>query len=191
MNNLATSTEPVYESALEKYSTNFVSDNWQIKETKKLSYVLIRGLQDDERFLSALNSLGLIMPEPMKITVNDNRTFIWVSPDEFLLVLESNNKIEFIDKANKAFSNMFAYVIDNSGSYTNLTISGNNYLDVMAKLSPYDYLNLKKHSALSTNLAKAPAIIFRSRSDSITILVRFSFADYLWRILENASSEYT
>ena len=39
---------------------------------------------------------------------------------------------------------MFAYVIDNSGSYTNLTISGNNYLDVMAKLSPYDYLNLKK-----------------------------------------------
>jgi len=191
MDNLAQNSNPVYESALEKYNTNFTSDAWQIKETKRLSYLTIRGSQDDKAFVNALDSLGLSIPKPMKVIEKDNKTLIWISPDEFLLVLDSNDSIEFINKSSNAFLDIFAYVIDNSGSYTNIKISGNNYLDVMAKLSQYDYLNLPKYSVLSTNLGKAPAIIFRTTGDSLTILVRFSFADYLWKILENVSSEYT
>jgi sarcosine oxidase subunit gamma len=191
MNNLAKHSDPVYESALEKYNTTFISENWKVQETKKKAYIVIRGRHDDDDFIGAMHTLELDVPKPMKITDNGKGTLIWISPDESLLILEDELRDKFIKKANTAFSDIFAYVIDNSGSFTSLSISGNRYLDVMAKISPYDYQQLEKHSALSTQLAKAPAIIFRTQTDSLTILVRFSFADYLWQIIESASSEYT
>jgi sarcosine oxidase subunit gamma len=190
MDNLANSNTPVYESALEKYSTGTVFDNLQIREKKKLAYIIIRGKQEDDGFIDAMHSLGLSVPRPTNITNNNDKQCIWISPDEFLLVSDYISKDEFINKANTAFENIFAYAIDNSGSYTNISISGTRYLDVMAKLSPYNYKKLEIDCVLSTNLAKAPSIIFRTGEDSLTILVRFSFADYLWQMIGNASTEY-
>jgi sarcosine oxidase subunit gamma len=191
MDNLAKSTVPVYESALEKYNTTVVGDLWRVKETKKLSYLIIRGKTSDDDFVKAIESLGLTLPSPMKFIETAERKLIWISPDEFLLVLGDVPLSDFIESAEKAFKDIFAYIIDNSGSFTNIEISGSRHLDVIAKLSPYDYHKLTIGSVISTNLAKAPSIIYRPNENSLTILVRFSFADYLWRTIEKASLEYT
>ena len=184
------SRSPIYESALESYQTQINEKNWKTTEHKQFSYIVIRGKQQQQNFVNALAALGLELPPPMHITINTNGTLIWISPDEFLLLLDNNKKDIFLGQATKVFSNIFAVALDNSGSFVQLEISGEKYLNVLSKLSPYDFSTFKKTQVLSSYLGKAPSIVYKHKSGAITILVRSSFADYLWRLMENASLEY-
>ncbi len=190
MDDLAKNKTPVYESALQAYQTTIEGKNFSTKEFKNQAYVVVRGKKDDADFVRALQSLGFELPGPMSITKNDKGIMIWISPDEYLLIMDEAKKIPFIEQSNQAFSSLFAAVIDNSGGYAQLELSGAKHLDVLAKLSAYPFADLEKKKVISSYLGKAPAIIIRLKKDAIIVLVRFSFADYLWRLLDSASGEY-
>jgi len=86
-------------------------------------------------------------------------------------------------------------VNDLSGGQTVIHIAGRHALDVLAKGTPLDVERLAAGACAQTHLAKAnvcmrPRVDADSALTAYELIVRRSFADYLWRWLEDAASEY-
>ena len=126
---------------------------------------------------------------------------LWISPDEFLHLLPLKNKDALVSKLEEDLSATHAAVVDNSGGFSYLELGGSALHKVLAKTCAYDCNkeNLPPGKVVSTLIGKAPVIIFRHKNDvadtatgraGISLLIRFSFADYVWRLLEDAAGEY-
>ncbi len=194
MANTNSNTTPVYESPLAHIDTNVSHAAWKVHEAKDMGYVVVRGNLDNAPFATAIHKLcGSGLPERMQFThADDGRMLVWVSPDEFLHILPLEKKDQFIKDATEALDDIFSAIVDNSGAYVKLAVSGKHHIDVLHKSA---YYNLKADkfkigSVYSTHLAKAPAILLREDEQSISLLVRFSFADYIWRLLSAGAKEY-
>ena len=126
---------------------------------------------------------------------------LWISPDEFLHLLPLKNKDALVSKLEEDVSATHAAVVDNSGGFSYLELGGSSLHKVLAKTCAYDCSkeNLPTGKVVSTLIGKAPVIIFRHKNNvadtatgehDISLLIRFSFADYVWRLLEDAVGEY-
>ena len=186
--------EKAYRTPLAHQQVNCCSAAWSVTERDDLGFVILRGKRDDQKVLDVLATLGLILPQPSSCSTQNNglQTLLWISPDEYLLQLPLAEKDPFIERATTACSGIHAAVVDNSGGYACLQISGNRVLEVMKKLCAYDLATtaFPPGRVLSSHLAKAPVIIYRPDPDSLQLLIRFSFADYGWRALSTAAGEY-
>ena len=126
---------------------------------------------------------------------------LWISPDEFLHLLPLKNKDALVSKLEEDLSATHAAVVDNSGGFSYLELGGSALHKVLAKTCAYDCSkeNLPLGKVVSTLIGKAPIIIFRHKNNvadtatgehDISLLIRFSFADYVLRLLEDAAGEY-
>ena len=126
---------------------------------------------------------------------------LWISPDEFLHLLPLKNKDAMVNKLEEDLSATHAAVVDNSGGFSYLELGGSALHKVLAKTCAYDCSkeNLPPGKVVSTLIGKAPVIMFRHKNNvadtatgeaGISLLIRFSFADYVWRLLEDAAGEY-
>ncbi len=189
-----TTIENAYRTPLAQRQLDRSGTVWSVKERRDRGFVVLRGNNDDRVFLQALATLDLSLPQPVSSSTNGGgeRTLLWVSPDEFLLLLPLPEKDAFIERAETVFRGLHAAVVDNSGGYSCLQLAGSQVLAVLQKLCAYDLGNTAFPSGrvLSSHLAKAPVIIHRPDPHSLQLLIRFSFADYGWRVLSVAASEY-
>jgi len=87
---------------------------------------------------------------------------------------------------------LFATLTDVSSAQTVIEIQGANAVDALAKGTPFDLhpWEFPLGACAQTILAKAAVVIQRVSNDTFHVIVRRSFADYLWRWLEDAASEY-
>ncbi len=126
---------------------------------------------------------------------------LWISPDEFLHLLPLKNKDALVSKLEEDLLATHAAVVDNSGGFSYLELGGSALHKVLAKTCAYDCSteNLPTGKVVSTLIGKAPVIIFRHKNNKadtatgeagVSLLIRFSFADYVWRLLEDAAGEY-
>jgi len=186
--------ENAYQTPLAHQQIDCNSATWAVRERNDQGFVVLRGKNDDPAFSDALANLGLSLPQPVFSTTDDGteRALLWISPDEYLLQLPLAQKDAFIEQATNALDGLHAAVVDNSGAYSCLQVSGTNVLQVLQKLCPYDLgiTAFPTGRLLSSHLAKAPVIIRRLDPESLQLLIRFSFADYAWRALSAAAGEY-
>ncbi len=183
----------IYETALEQVDLSALnSDAIRVTEIRDCGFVVLRVRPATTGVNEAMAKLGIELPETMGMTGSaDSRLVKWISPDEYLVTLPLAEKDAFIQEATEALEGIFSAVVDNSGGYSLLKIAGSQYQEMLSKLTFYDLRgNLPVGKVVSTLMTKAPAIFYRTEEDALMCMVRWSFADYAWKILLKAGEEY-
>lgn len=188
-----TDLNSIYETALEQTDwTGLKGDAVTITEIRDRGFVVLRVRQSTEGAAAALAKLGIELPDAQGMTgAADSKLVKWISPDEYLITLPLTEKDAFIAEATAAFAGIFSAVVDNSGAYSLLELSGAHYPDMLSKLTFYDIRNnLPAGKAVSTLMTKSPVIFYRLSDDSLYCMLRWSFADYALKIMGKAAEEY-
>lgn len=168
----------------------------KLGELPLLGYLNLRG--QDTGFADAVQqSTGLTLPTVANtLSEHDDHTLCWLGPDEWLLMVPSGVQEALASRLQTALQAqepaLHYAVTDTSSGLCTISISGQHARAVLAKGCPLD-LHPRVFAVgqcAQTILAKAAVLLFPRADDSLHIIVRRSFADYLWRWLVDAAEEY-
>ena len=109
-----------------------------------------------------------------------------------MLVVDQQASDTIESDLRQALSGEHAAVVDVSGGQTLLTLSGPALAEVLQKSSSYDFhaRNFPTGKCVQTTFGKAGALVARLEEDSVTLLVRRSFSDYIGKWLLDTAAEY-
>jgi len=155
----------------------------------------LRGNADDPGFaLAVAGVVGTAPPAtPGTVAETDGRSILWLGPDEWLVVTPPAEAAAMAAGLDAALAGIRrAGVVDVSDNYTTLRISGPRAPWVLAKGWAVDLHSdaFATGRVAQSNLALANVILRRTDdAPSYEILVRPSFARYLWDWLTDAALE--
>ena len=125
---------------------------------------------------------------------NDETRIAWLGPDEFLIQSIEDKTSIIINELRDILTHNFYSLTDVSDYYLTIRLSGQKSIEVLSKGCPLNfkkYLN-SKDTCSQSYINKATVFIDRLADDQIfDISVRWSFAEYLWEWLEDASLEFS
>lgn len=164
-------------------------------ELRFLGTVNLRVRRDDPAARQALESaLGTALPGVSRTAAAGALTLIGLGPDEWLAT--GGEGPAAAARLAEATAGHFVGVTDLSENYTTLVVRGPAARRVLAKGCPLDLdaSVFKPGDAASSLVAKA-TVVLRLLDDGTEgarfhLLVRRSFAEYLYRWLEDAAREY-
>lgn len=163
-----------------------------IQEQALTAQLIIRGKAKDPDFAQGVQAAtGLELPTTLHSTANDDWRLRWLTPDEWLLTGPGDAAFAMENALREQLSGHYA-VINVSGGQTLVTLSGENARTVLKKSCPYDIhdRNFPVGKVVSTVFAKSSATLCRLGDDAWELVVRRSFADYIWRWLLDAGRDY-
>jgi len=166
-----------------------------LMERPLLGYLNLRGAMHSAGLRDKVESvLALSLPlRPNTVTVEKRRLVCWLGPDEWLVVTAPGEQGRVLEALRAALTGQHAAVSDVSGGQTLIESAGPHARDVLAKgctldLHPRAFL---PGQCAQTLVAQCPVLILRAGTrDAFGLVVRRSFADYLWRWLVDAAQEY-
>ena len=161
--------------------------------------VNLRGPADEEGFRAAVESaLGAAPPREANTTATgEGATILWLGPDEWWVVTPGDGPATAA-KLRAALEGRSSAVTDVGESRTCIHLGGPRARDLLAKGSPLD-LHPRVFAAggcAQGHVAKALVTLHMTAGDedeggpAFDLYVLGSFADYLWRWLEDAAAEY-
>jgi sarcosine oxidase subunit gamma len=160
-----------------------------------LGYVNLRGDASDPEFLSAVETaLGLGLPlEANTVAQGNGLVACWLGPDEWLIVTPPAKEAELVETLRSALGETFAAVTDVTGGHTLITVGGDQARPLLETGCTLDLhpRTFGPGQCAQTLLAKA-GVLLRQRDETplFDLVVRRSFAEYLWRWLEHAAREF-
>ncbi len=163
-----------------------------LREDKYLGHLLIRGNSADEAFNTAINHvLGAGLPKILQCVYVNDLSIRWVSPDEWLVICPGDKAYDLENQLRAAMQGHYA-IVNVSGGQTLLILSGKNARDVLMKSTAYDVddSHFPVGKAVTSTFAKSQALICRQSEEVWELVIRRSFADYIWLWLEDASREF-
>ncbi|SCK29611.1 sarcosine oxidase subunit gamma [Vogesella sp. LIG4] len=192
---------PNFQPSLQSPLVNFnlaaetvLADNSQLaraNELPLLGYIAIRGELADAAIAAAVSSVtGAAVPAAERFSSGEGGVLVWVSPDELLLVTRRAELGARLAAFDAAFAGLFAHAVDNSGGLTCVSLSGAEHVTVLRHMGVYDFESLAVGQAVSTVLGKAGGTVLRLEDDGVFLLIRRSFADYLWLLLRKVAAPY-
>ncbi len=134
---------------------------------------------------------GLELAERLQSTNSDTGCLRWMAPDEWLLSCSIEQAFDIETRLRDAVSGHLG-IVNVSAGYTLLDLWGVDVLDVLKKSTAYDVhpRNLPPGKVVNTTFAKTQ-VTLRCQSEShYELIVRRSFAHYLWLWLQTAIAEY-
>jgi sarcosine oxidase, subunit gamma len=160
-------------------------------EIPHLGYISLRGQTADQTFMAAAGrALGVPLPAaPCTFVENGTLTIVWLSPDEWMIVCARADKLNLLGELEGALDTAHCQVADNSGGFTHIALQGRHAADVLSHTSVYDIASLAAGRAVGTTFGKSSVYIYR-QGGGFRLILRRSFADYIWRYLERAASPY-
>jgi len=168
-------------------------------ERPYLGHLNLRGDPADRELMKAVQGvLGFRLPLEANTFTDkgadeEELAALWLGPDEWLILTPTDRQAATADALRSAAGTRFCAVTDVSGGQTIITLAGAAARDVLAKgctLDFHPWVFGPGHCA-QTHIARAGATIRQTdESPSFEIIVRRSFADYLWPWLEDAVQEY-
>jgi sarcosine oxidase subunit gamma len=165
------------------------------RERAFMGYLNLRGKPSDGRFVAAIATvLGPGLPLVANtVHETDTATVFWLGPDEWLLVTAGEGRAELARRLDRALDGLHAAVTDVSSGQTIVVLHGPAVRDVLAKGCPLD-LHPRAFGpgrCAQSHLAKAPVLLrIVGGGAAFELIVRRSFADYVWAWLEDAAAEY-
>lgn len=153
----------------------------------------LRGQPDESAFMTALkNAAGLDLPvAPNTVVAGNNVRALWLGPDEWLLITEPGGQAALEAAINGQLGDLFAGVTDVSSHYTTIEVAGRDAAELLARGTPLD-LHPREFAAgqcAQTLVAKTAATIVKCEETPVfEVIVRVSFADYLWRWLRDGAA---
>lgn len=165
-----------------------------IAERPLLGHVNLRGDPHDGRFIAAVErATGIALPlAPNTVAEGHDTTICWLGPDEWLLVMPRNRVAEIASALCTALDGAFAAVTEISGGQTVIVLRGRAARDVLARGCPLDLhpRTFAPGRCAQSRLAKAPILLRQvDMEPAFEIVVRRSFADYLWSWLTEAAAD--
>lgn len=166
-----------------------------LAERRFVGQLNLRGDAADESFRKAVReTTGLELPtEPNTFTTSGERAALWLAFDEWLLLTPPDTELELADALRKAFGETFASVVDITCGHTVIVLGGRRARDVLAKGCTLDlHPRVFGPGRCAQTLIARSGATLRQLDDTPTyeIVVRRSFADYLWAWLEDAALEF-
>lgn len=160
-------------------------------ELPSLGYVSLRGDSKDRTFVEKVtHSLGVALPtSPCTYAGTDGAKVLWISPDEWLIVSQRDRIGSLAADLKAALQGVRSQVADNSGGYTQVLLRGRNALDVLQHTTVYDFAALEPGRVVGTTFGKSSVYAHRS-GEGFCLVMRRSFADYIWRYLIRAAAPY-
>lgn len=176
------------QSALAAYSKPFRLYDTVIDECSEFFQYTLRGDPNDPFLCKAVEKvLGIGLPsQPNTITQLDHVTLLWMGPAEWLILSTTQ---AFVAPLLSALKGTHHNMTDVTQGQTIITLSGLHALDVLATGCSLDLHEsvLKVNDCAQTYLAKAMVLLYKTNNaPAFYIIVRRSFADYLWRWLVDA-----
>ena len=161
-------------------------------ELSLLTHLVLRGSPHNQDFMrGAQDVLGFPLPERLQSQSSGALSARWLGPDEWLIVAPTTQAYS-LEMALRAGMTGHIAVTNISGGQTILMLSGDHAVDVLRKSTSYDMSDshFPVGKVVTTTCAKTQAIIRRVSVNDWELIVRRSFADYLWLWLQDASDEY-
>lgn len=160
-------------------------------EIPLLGYVSLRGDATDVAFVEAASRvLGFRLPTaPCTSCAGNGLTALWLSPDEWMLVGLRDRTAELAAALDEALAGIRSQVVTNSGGFTQIVVSGRDAERVLAHCTVYDVAKLANERVVGTTFGKS-SVYLRREGNGFCLLLRRSFADYIWRFLERAATPY-
>lgn len=164
-----------------------------LEEAPVTGILVLRANSAGDQLGKALGSvLQLDLPGRLASQSEGERYCIrWMSPDEWLLTCPLHEAFDVETRLRAAVDGHIA-IVNVSGGYGLLTLSGKNALNVLKKSTAYDVHsdNFGAGKVVNTVMAKAQVTLRAKPDGCYEIIVRRSFADYLWLWLQRAGKEY-
>ena len=160
-------------------------------EMPLLGYVSLRGNVQNKHFLTAIKkATGLDLPiEACNLSTASAITILNLSPDEWMLVCPREQHATLQLALASALTGIHSQLLDNSGGYTSVLLQGNQATDALQHCTVYNLHALTPNKVAGTTFGKASVIIYRL-DEGFCLVLRRSFADYIWRYLARAAAPY-
>jgi len=198
----ADSRTPVIESALHHANFKKLSHRTASSQGVSLSELPVTGLlilraQSEKPALQAAiqSTLKLDLPETLRCTGDNGSAghcVRWVAPDEWMLSCPVEDAFDIESRLRSSLNDKSVAIVNVSGGYTILRLRGPNAYDVLKKSTAYDVhpSNFGVGKVVNTVFAKAQVTMQCIDPGEYELIVRRSFADYLWHWIQVVSLEY-
>ncbi|MDP6832276.1 MAG: sarcosine oxidase subunit gamma family protein [Alphaproteobacteria bacterium] len=151
--------------------------------------VILRGESGDKAFpKAAAGGLGFDLPVAANHAAGDGGvTAYWLGPSEWQLLGLADT-----EDLTQALAETRHAIIENADGQQAIALSGHRARDVLAKLCPLDLEDpgLVPGRCARTVLAGCTVLLVPREDGAYHIHVARSFADYVWRMLAEAGSEF-
>ena len=140
----------------------------------------------------AQSILGVALPlSPLTSVEQGDLVVRWIAPDEWLISLP-NHQVFDLETRFRAEMKGHHSLVNGSGGMTVYKLRGKHVVDMLKKSTPVDLHDSEfpVGKVVSTVFAKAGAVIRRTGESEFELVVRRSFADYIWLWIQDASQEY-
>jgi len=131
------------------------------------------------------------LPDTLQSSSQGDYCLRWMSPDEWLLSAPVEQLFDIENQLRAKLTTPVA-LVNVSGGYTLVELSGEQVLNVLKKSTHYDChpRNLPEGKVVNTSFAKSQVTLRCLAESHYELVVRRSFADYIWLWLQTASREY-
>ena len=189
---------PLYHAELQAIAAHQVTNaGVLLKELPVTGLLTIRANADtvvnnQASLTAALKSvLSLDVPNTLQSSSNGDYCLRWMSPDEWLLSAPIGELFDIENKLRKTLTAPVA-LVNVSGGYSLVELAGDQVLNVLKKSTHYDChpRNLSVGKVVNTSFAKSQVTLRCLATSHYELVVRRSFADYIWLWLQTASREY-
>ena len=158
--------------------------------------IALRGDAASETFVDAVQEIfGVDVPvKPNTASMpGSSRCLMWLGPDEWLAIVPEGSEEETVAAFRQRMEGEHFAVTDVSGSRTVITLAGEHAREVLMKGTSLD-LHPKVFGpgqCAQASMARCHMLLHQTSDEpAYDIYVHRSFADYLWRWLEDAAREY-
>lgn len=165
-----------------------------LRERAMLGHLILRGgaIVLDEAVRQVLG-VGLpARPNGLTQDARGERSIQWLSPDEWLLIVPGGEEAALEAKLREALGDAHYAIVNASGGQTLLELEGEKARELLMKSTPYDVHPdaFPVGKGVTTVFAKANLILRRPTEERWELVLRRSFADYLYRWILDAGAEY-
>ena len=161
-------------------------------EAGLLGHLTLRCDPSSPLIVVAQSILGVTLPlNPLTSVEQGDLVVRWIAPDEWLISLP-NDQVFDLEKRFRAEMKGHHSLVNGSGGMTVYKLRGKHVVDMLKKATPVDLHDSEfpVGKVVSTVFAKAGAVIRRTGESEFELVVRRSFADYIWLWIQDASQEY-
>jgi sarcosine oxidase subunit gamma len=163
------------------------------REVGLLGHLTLRLNPDNKALIDTAQAvLGAPLPlSPLTSVQQGERVIRWISPDEWLISLPNAHvfalEAQFREQMNGHYS-----LVNGSGGLTVFELRGARVVDMLKKSIPVDLHDAEfpVGKVVSTVFAKSGAVVRRMGEKEFELVVRRSFADYIWLWIQSSSQEY-
>ncbi|WOD07788.1 sarcosine oxidase subunit gamma [Marinomonas sp. GJ51-6] len=164
-----------------------------LRERKLLGHLTLRCNPSNADQLAAVERvLGVGLPlTPLTSVEKGDYSIRWMSPDEWLILVPGLETFDIETAFRDEMPGHYS-LVNSSGGSTVLELSGEKVVELLQKSTPVDlYITaFPIGKVVSTLFAKTTTTMRRLDENRFELVIRRSFADYVWLWIQDASLEY-